>query len=270
MMRGDDKLGYGEGFELRRDGRLGIRRFLRGIYQRLPPPPSTNFASGTVTPSAYDLLPPEPIIFDIGAKDARGRYFGAPPPGARIICTDVRPGPDIDIVADAQHMPQIPSESADCVFLVSVLQHIPSPQKAIDEVFRVLRPGGVVYVNVPFLFFYHRDPEDFNRFSVPGLECLCSRFDRISSGSQRGPASTFVDLLIRFLAILFSFNSEVLYATNVYCGKWALFWIKYLDIVIARYSMAHVMWGSPYFLGRKPLHSTEPSSGTTHLRKTGP
>ena len=124
--------------------------------------------------------------------------------------------------------------------------------QVVEEAFRVLRPGGIFYVNVPFIFVYHTDPEDFNRFSVPGLEFLCSRFERIAAGSRRGPASTFVELLIRFLAILFSFNSEALYAANVYCGKWALFWIKYLDIVIAHYSMAYVMWGAPYFLGRKP------------------
>jgi len=232
---------------------MDVRRFLRRIYQRLPQPPSTNFVYCTVRPLPYELLPSDPVIYDIGAKDARAGYFGAPPAGARIICTDIQPGPGVDIVADAQDMPQIPSESGDCIFLVSVLQHIPSPQRAIDEAFRVLRPGGIIYVNVPFIFVYHQDPEDFNRFSVPGLEFLCTRFERIASGSQRGPASTFVDLLIRFLAILFSFNSEPLYAANVYFGKWALFWIKYFDIVIAHYSVAHIMWGSPYFLGRKPL-----------------
>jgi SAM-dependent methyltransferase len=243
------------------DAQVGISRFLRGIYQRLPAPPSTNFAYRTIKPAPYDLLPPDPIIYDIGAKDVRAGYFGALPPGATIICTDIQPGPGVDIVADAQHMPQILSESADCVFLVSVLQHIPSPQKAVDEAFRVLRPGGIFYVNVPFIFFYHQDPEDFNRLSVAGLERLCSRFERISSGSQRGPASTFCDLFIRFLAILFSFNSEALYAANVYFGKWALFWIKYLDIVIAHYSMAYLMWGSPYFLGRKPTRSRQSFGG---------
>lgn len=237
---------------------MDIGRFLRRIYHRLPQPPSTNFAYCGVRPSPYNLLPLDPIIYDIGAKDGRAAYFGAPPPGAKIICTDIQPGPGVDIVADAQNMPQIPSESADCVFLVSVLQHIPSPRKAIDEAFRVLRPGGIIYVNVPFIFVYHQDPEDFIRFSLLGLEHICSRFERITSGSQRGPASTFCDLFIRFLAILFSFNSEALYAANVYCGKWALFWIKYLDIVIAHYSMAYLMWGAPYFLGRKPLLSSRP------------
>jgi SAM-dependent methyltransferase len=232
---------------------MNIGRFLRGIYHHLPPPPSTNFALRVPEPSPYDLLPPDPIIYDIGAKNMRAEYFGGPPPNARIICTDLQPGLGVDIVADAESMPQIPSNSADCVFLVSVLQHISSPQKAVDEVFRILRPGGIFYVNVPFIFFLAEDPVDYYRFSLPGLEHLCARFERISSGSRRGPASTFVELLIRFLAILFSFNSDALYAANVYCWKWALFWIKYLDLVIAGYSAAYVMWGSPYFLGRKPL-----------------
>jgi SAM-dependent methyltransferase len=240
---------------------MDIWSFLRRIYQRLPQPPSANFAYCSLRPSPYDLLPAEPIIYDIGAKDARARYFEDPPPGARITCTDIQPGPGVDIVADAQNMPQIPTESADCVFLVSVLQYIPSPQQAIDEVFRILRPGGIVYVNVPFIFYYHDDPVDLYRFSLPGLELLCSRFERIASGSRRGPASTFVELLIRFLAILFSFNSEALYAVNVYCGKWAFFWIKYLDIVIARYPVSYVMWGAPYFLGRKPLPSGQARDG---------
>jgi SAM-dependent methyltransferase len=241
---------------------LGV--WLRKIYRNLPEPPSTNFSYYKVEPSPYDLLPhdllpPNPVIYDIGSKSARAGYFGGAPSDATVICIDIVPGLGVDIVADAQNMPQIDSESADCALLVSVLQHLPSPQKAIDEAFRVLRPGGVIYVNVPFIFVYHRDPEDFNRFSVPGLEFLCSRFQRITSGSTRGPASTFCDLLIRFLGILLSFNTDALYAAVVYCGKWALFWIKYLDIIIAHYSVAHIMSGAPHFLGRKPLTAADAS-----------
>jgi SAM-dependent methyltransferase len=243
---------------------MSLGRVLRKIYHVLPEPPSTNLELA-LRPSPYELLPSSPVIYDIGAKTARAGYFGAVPPGAKIICTDIQPGPGVDIVADAQEMPQISSESADCVFLVSILQHMPYPQKAIDEAFRILMPGGILYVNVPFIFFYHRDPEDYNRFSVPGLHALCSRFECIASGSRRGPASTFCDLLIRFLGILFSFNSDALYAINVYCGKWALFWIKYLDLVISRYSLAYLMWGSPYFLGRKPYAPPQPGKADVPL-----
>jgi SAM-dependent methyltransferase len=231
---------------------MTIGGLLRRVYRALPAPPSTNFEFCALKPTPYELLPPNSVIYDIGAKHARAGYFGDPPSGATVICTDIQPGPGIDIVADAQHMPQIPSGSADCVFLVSVLQYVPLPQKAIDEAFRILRPGGIIFVNLPFIWFYDPDPIDFNRLSVPGLELLCSQFERITSGSRRGPASTFCDLLIRFIGILFSFNSDALYTAVVYCAKWSLFWIKYLDIVIAHYSMAYLMFSSPHFLGRKP------------------
>jgi SAM-dependent methyltransferase len=236
---------------LSRKSKLG--QMLRRIYHNLPDPPSTNFEYFNLNPSIYTYLPPSPTIYDIGSKSGRAGYFGGPPPDATVVCIDIEAGPGVDVVADAQDLGAIPSESGDCVFIVGVLQHLPSPPKAIEEAFRVLRPGGIIFVNVPFIFVYHRDPEDFARFSVPGLDLLCSRFNKIASGSRRGPASTFCDLLIRFLGISLSFNSDAIYAGVVYLGKWSLFWIKYLDIVIGRYSTAYIMSGSPYFVGRKPF-----------------
>ena len=79
---------------------MDIWPFLRRIYHHLPEPPSTNFAYCAVSPSPYDLLSPEPMIYDIGAKAARGGYFDGLPPDATIICTDIQPGPGVDIVAD--------------------------------------------------------------------------------------------------------------------------------------------------------------------------
>ena len=37
-------------------------------------------------------------------------------------------------------------KSMDVIFLESVLEHVESPQKSLDELFRVIRPGGVAYV----------------------------------------------------------------------------------------------------------------------------
>jgi SAM-dependent methyltransferase len=232
-----------------------LNRLLRRCYAHLPTPPSTNFRSGFACPRPHDLLPEKALILDIGAKDARANYFGPLPAGVKVITIDIQPGPGVDIVADAQDLAQIPSECADCVFVVSVLQHVPAPWKVVSEAFRVLKPGGVIYVNAPVIFIYHRDPDDYYRFSVRGLEQLCSCFDKVASGSNRGPASTFCDIFIRFISILLSFNSETLYSAFVYCGKWTFFWIKYLDILISRYRVAYLMWGAPYFLGRKPTCS---------------
>lgn len=226
--------------------------WLKKLYHYLPPPPSTNYLCRKISPNPNDFMPAQPIIMDIGSKDARASYaFGAPPDGATIICMDIEPNPGVDLVMDAHDMRAVAYNSIDFVVSVSVLEHVRYPQKVMKEVHRILKPGGIVYVNVPFIFPYHADPDDFYRFSYRGIDILCEEFEKIDSGFNRGPASTIHHLLVHFLAIVFSFNSRALYGINVDLFKWMLFWLKYLDRYIARYEMAYVIHTGSYFLGRK-------------------
>lgn len=229
-----------------------VRRWLKRLAGWLPAPPSTNYLYRDIRPGFYELLGPGAVIYDIGSKDARGRYaFGSPPDGTKVVCVDIAPGPGVDVVADAQDMRRVADGAADGVLLVSMLQHVPNPHRVAAEVHRILKPGGVLYASAPFIWSYHRDPDDYWRFSRRGLEELFSRFEKVDSGFNRGPASTFCDLLVRFCAILFCCNSHALYSALVYLFKWTFFWIKYLDAVIARYDVAYVLHNAPYFIGRK-------------------
>lgn len=54
------------------------------------------------------------------------------------------------LIGDAENLP-FPDGSFDVVYSNGVLHHTPDTQRAIDEVFRVLRPGGVAKV-----MLYHR------------------------------------------------------------------------------------------------------------------
>jgi len=44
---------------------------------------------------------------------------------------------------------QVPSESLDIVLCISVLEHLWDPQTALQECFRIVRPGGICIFNVP-------------------------------------------------------------------------------------------------------------------------
>ena len=44
---------------------------------------------------------------------------------------------------------QVATESIDVVLALAVLEHLFEPQRTLDEIFRVLAPGGVAIVNVP-------------------------------------------------------------------------------------------------------------------------
>lgn len=225
---------------------------LRRLRELLPSPPSTNYLFRPFPVNPYDLLPENPVIFDIGSKEARGHYaFGSPPPNAKIICVDIAEGEGVDLVADAHDMHMVEDNSVDCVVTISVLEHVRYPAKVVSEIHRILKPGGVIYANVPFVFPFHADPDDYYRFSYKGIEILCEDFERLDSGFNRGPASTMQHLLVYFLAALFSFNNKRLYGLNVDLFKWLLFWMKYLDKFLAHYQMAHVIHAGAYFIGRK-------------------
>lgn len=225
---------------------------LKSIYHMLPEPPSTNYLYRQISPNPYTLLPPQPIIFDIGSKETRGLYaFGSAPRDAKVVCVDIEGGPGVDLVADAHDLHMVTDGSVDCVTSVSVLEHVRNPKKVMEEIYRILKPGGIVYISVPFIFPFHAAPYDFYRFSSKGIMILCEQFECIDSGFNRGPASTMHHLFVHFAAMLFCFNSKRLYGINVDLFKWLFFWIKYLDKFMARYQMAYVIHTGSYFVGRK-------------------
>lgn len=241
---------------------MTLGSILRRVYHRLPEPPSTNYLFRQISPNPYTLLPSNALILDLGSKEVRGSYaFGNPPEDARLVCVDIENGPGVDIVADAHDMKMIENDSVDLVTCVSLLEHVRDPRRVMLEIMRILKPGGIVYVNVPFVFPFHADPDDFYRFSYKGVELLCQGFERIDSGFNRGPASTMHHLMVHFLAMLFSFNNRTIYGLGVDAFKWLLFWVKYLDKFMAHYQMAHVIHAGSYFLGRKSGDTVGAASG---------
>jgi SAM-dependent methyltransferase len=54
------------------------------------------------------------------------------------------------IFVDLQNI-DLPDESFDAVLTAHVLEHVPDYRKALGEVFRILRPGGRVFLNVPIV-----------------------------------------------------------------------------------------------------------------------
>ena len=78
----------------------------------------------------------------------------------------------VDIVADVQDMPMVPSSAFDTVVCTQVLEHIPRPTDAMREISRVLRPGGVLILSAPHLSMVHEAPTDFYRYTRYGLTYL--------------------------------------------------------------------------------------------------
>lgn len=78
----------------------------------------------------------------------------------------------VDVFANlAQPLP-LDSESADTITAFQVLEHIAEPEIFLRECHRILRPGGQMFITVPFMWQVHESPHDYYRFTRYGLEYL--------------------------------------------------------------------------------------------------
>lgn len=108
--------------------------------------------------------------------------------GTRHILMNVDPAASPEVMMDANSLGFL-SDAFDCVVADQLLEHVPNPERVLNEAYRVLRPGGVVLVAVPFLVQIHARPDDYWRFSEAGLEVLLkrTRFEEVSTGSWGHP-----------------------------------------------------------------------------------
>ncbi len=102
-----------------------------------------------------------------------------------------------DVVGDVMAMP-FAEVSWDSIICLAVLEHVPRPWDAFQEMYRVLKPGGTVFISVPFLSPYHAMPGyygDYFRFTEDGIRSLSAPFSSIELQAVRGPVETLTHLL---------------------------------------------------------------------------
>jgi SAM-dependent methyltransferase len=105
-----------------------------------------------------------------------------------------------DIVGDIHHLP-FEDNTVDAIICMAVLEHVEDPKKAVEEIYRVLKPGGYCFLNAPFLFYYHPEPGyygDFYRFTIDGWKFLTRQFSSMESTPIRGPIATAMNLFPLF------------------------------------------------------------------------
>ncbi|MEA2304107.1 MAG: hypothetical protein QOH43_1387 [Solirubrobacteraceae bacterium] len=91
---------------------------------------------------------------------------------SEFIRLDADPQYPCDVVADATAMP-FGSATIDRVASNSVLEHIAYPHEVLRETHRVLRPGGVMVVVMPFVWHQHGYPNDYVRLTPGFFERVC-------------------------------------------------------------------------------------------------
>ena len=75
---------------------------------------------------------------------------------------------EYDILSDVRVIP-LKDNSVDLVLSTSSLEHLEFPELFFSESMRILKPGGSLFINVPFAYAEHEVPYDFQRFTRYGL-----------------------------------------------------------------------------------------------------
>ena len=101
---------------------------------------------------------------------------------------------NVDIFADLTKRLPFDDEYADTVVSFQTMEHLPEPAFFLSECYRILKPGGRLFVTVPFMWHVHEEPHDYYRYTRYSLEYLLSKhgFDQIEITENTGFWQMFV------------------------------------------------------------------------------
>jgi SAM-dependent methyltransferase len=179
-----------------------------------------------------------------------------------VIHVGTRPGtPHADVLCQPHRWP-FHDGVADAVVLRRVLHRTLHVAEVAGEAFRVLRPGGALYAEEPFVEATHEGPDDFHRFTHLGLRGLFLNCEELGSGVAEGVG---VALASSWRQVLWSVaRSPYVAFVLATVGSWTSFFWKYVDRVLGSRGWVIDGAASVYFLGRQseiPLSERELLAG---------
>ena len=168
-----------------------------------------------------------------------------------LVGTDIYASFNTRIVADGHQLPFIDG-SFDGVWIQAVLEHVLAPPIVVAEIFRVLRPEGLVYADTPFMQQVHENAYDFTRYTVSGHRWLFRNFALLDAGASSEGAGSALRWSVQYLVRSITGSHRLGRAVSL-----LFFWTRFLDRVGKRRPNADAASGV-YFLGRKATAPIRP------------
>lgn len=101
-------------------------------------------------------------VLDFGGGQ-RAKYLTLLPKGIDVASVNIDAGiQPTHLIEPGQPLP-FPDESFDDILCLNTLEHIYDPLAAMQDMYRVLKPGGRLHVMVPFMFRINGHPDDYLR-----------------------------------------------------------------------------------------------------------
>lgn len=227
-------------------GTLLSKSFRSRIVNKIYATHNQSFSIRGGIESVLSLLGPDDWGLNLGSGGTRLH--------SQLINLDITEGPNTDVVVVDSILP-FRDDSLDVVISQEVLEHIPDFQETINEVVRVLKPGGVFYCQVPFQIGFHPGPVDCWRFSVQGLRHLFTNENWEVKDLQIavGHGTGFYRIAVEFFAVTASIVSDKLYIPVKGFMALLLYPVKFFDILTKYSSQKDRIPGGYYCIARKRL-----------------
>ena len=134
-----------------------------------------------------------------GGSNARKRFSNA-----EYIGFDFYDGQNVDIVGDAHKLSQYfkEGEKFDIIYSSACFEHFVMPWVVSKEISKLLKIGGIVFVETHFSFIAHERPWNFYQFSDMALKSLFSNelgFECLDSGMSNPIVGRFSGLADKYL-----------------------------------------------------------------------
>jgi uncharacterized protein YbaR (Trm112 family) len=232
---------------------------IASLFVRLMPDISRNFKANDNYDKFAKLLLAEnqnPRVLVVGGSILGfGMQRIVEIPAIELIEGDVSFGPRTRLIFDAHDIP-FESNSMDGVIVQAVLEHVVDPQRCVEQIHRVLKDGGLVYAETPFMQQVHGGRYDFTRFTHLGHHLLFQKFEEISSGAVAGPGTA---LAWSYRYFLLSFvRAQAIRSLIGGFVRLSAFWLKYFDYFLIDKASALDGASALYFMGRKTNQTTSP------------
>jgi SAM-dependent methyltransferase len=184
-----------------------VHQFLSDEYSRSPNGPRLNLGAGS---KRYDIH-----TFNL----------------------DLSPDADVDIQGDLLSLP-IKNDVIETIVCTGVLEHVHDASGASKEIYRVLKHGGRVFLETPFMQTVHMSPGDYYRWTPDAIRLLLHDFHVIEINVVAGPASALAWMMQETLSMLFSLRSTLLYKVGLRVFGWLSIPISWFDMILEHHPMA--------------------------------
>ncbi|MGB0722155.1 MAG: class I SAM-dependent methyltransferase [Gammaproteobacteria bacterium] len=86
---------------------------------------------------------------------------------------------DMHVDIHYRELSKVATESFNMIVCTGLLEHVPEPEVLVEELRRILKPGGRLVMSASAVFSFHECPDNFFHFTPYGMKLLARNFSKI-------------------------------------------------------------------------------------------